>query len=185
VIAEKKMNIKLGSIVTMFLIFAFGRLEIVCAQQSPLKETPCKQSAKEILSEIETVYNLFPVPDKILVAGEVYVSQLLTNEKTLSLSQSLAMVGGFSRTARRSVYLLRQATNGEARTVLEIDFREIKAGRTKDLLLENGDVVFVPRRCSNGKIVPFTDAPIKPLRLIDAPIRFPNVPFAQERPKDN
>ncbi len=178
------MNIKLSLIVTIFLIFAFGWLEIVCAQQSSLKEKPCQQSAKEILSEIETVYDLSPAPDKVLVAGEVFRSQLIASEKPLSLTQALAIVGGFSRVARLSVYLLRQATNGEVRTVLEIDLREIKAGRTKDLLLEDGDVVFVPRRYSTGKTVPFKDAPIKPLRLIDAPIHFPNAPFAQERPKD-
>jgi len=179
------MDIKISSILTIFLILAFGRLELGYAQQSPPQETPCQQSAKEILSEIETVYDLFPASDKVLVAGEVYASQLLTSEKPLSLSQALATVGGFSRVARRSVYLLRQNTDGEARTVLEIDFREIKTGRTNDLLLENGDVVFVPRRCSNGKTVPFTDAPIKPLRLVDAPIHFRNAPFAQERPKDD
>lgn len=178
------MNIKLGSIVTIFLIFAFGRLEIVCAQQSLPKEKHCQQSAKEILSEIDTVYDLFPASDKVLVAGEVYAPQLLASKKPLSLTQALAMVGGFSRTAGRSVYLLRQATDGEGQTVLKIDFKEIKTGRTKDLLLENGDVVFVPKRCSNRKTMPFTDAPIKPLRLIDAPIRFPNAPFGRKRPKD-
>ncbi len=175
------MNIKLGLIVTIFLVFVFGRLGIVHAQQSPPKETPCQQSAKEILSEIETLYELSSASDKVLVAGEVYESQILANEKQLSLTQALAVVGGLSRTARRSIYLLRQGADSEARTVLEIDLREIKMGRIKDLLLENGDVVFVPRRCSSGKTVPFTDTPIKPLRLVDAPIRFPNVPFTQER----
>jgi hypothetical protein len=61
------MNIKLSSIVTIFLIFAFGWLSIVHAQQSSQKETSCPQTAKEILSEIDTVYNLAPAPDKVLV----------------------------------------------------------------------------------------------------------------------
>lgn len=178
------MNIKPGLIATIFFVFAFGRLEIVYAQQSSPKETLCQQSAKEILSEIETLYELFPASDKVLVAGEVYAAQLLANGKQLSLTQALATVGGLSRNARRSIYLLRQTADSEEQTVLEIDLREIKTGRTKDLLLENGDVVFVPRRCPNGKIVPFTDTPIKPLRLIDAPIRFHKVPFAENHPKD-
>ena len=149
------MNIKLGLIATIFLIFAFGRLEIVYAQQSPSKKTPCQQSAKEILSEIETLYDLFPTSDKVLVAGEVYRPQLLTFEKPLSLTQALAIVGGFSRNANLSVYLLRQAPDGEAQAMLEIDLREIKMRRTKDLLLEKGDVVFVPRRYSHREIMPF------------------------------
>ena len=139
----------------MFLIFAFGRLEIVCAQQSPPKETPCQQSAIEILSEIDAVYDLSATFDKVLVAGEVYAPQLLANEKQLSLTQALAIVGGFSRTAHRSVYLLRQPTDGEAQTLLEFDLKEIKMGRIKDPLLKNGDVVFVPRRCSHRKTMPF------------------------------
>jgi len=185
VIAEKKMDIKLGSILTMFLIFSFGRLEIIYAQQSSPKEICCQQSAEEILSEIDTVYDLSPASDKVLVAGEVYAPQLLASEKNLSLTQALAMVGGFSKFARLSVYLLRQAIDGEARTVMEIDLRQIKTGQTKDILLENGDVVFVPRRCANGKPVPLTNTPKKVLPLVDAMIRLPNAPFAQERPEDN
>ncbi len=184
VVMEKKMNIKLGSIVTIFLIFVFGWLGVVQAQQSSPKATPCQQLAKEILSEIDIVYDLSLASDKVLVAGEVYESQLLANEKQLSLTQSLAIVGGLSRNARRSVYLLRQIVDGEARTVLEIDLREIKMGRTKDLLLKNGDVVFVPRRCSNGKIVPFTDNPDKTTGLIDTPVRLYEVSFPEKRPKD-
>lgn len=156
------MNIKLSSIAaTIFLVFAFGWLETICAQQPPPKETSCQQSAKEIFSKMETLYNLSPAPDKILVVGEVYAQQFLANEKSLSLTQALAKVGGFSRNAGRSVYLLRLVTDGEESTVLKIGFREIKKGGAKDLLLENGDVVFVPRRCANRKTAPFTYTPIR------------------------
>ncbi len=178
------MNIKLCSIVMISLIFVFGRLEIAYAQQSLPKGICCEQSAEEILSEIDSVYDLSPAPDKVLVAGEVYAPQLLANEKKLSLTQALAMVGGFSKIARLSVYLLRQAIDGEARTVMEIDLRQIKTGQTKDILLENGDVVFVPRRCINGKPAPLTDTPKKVLPLVNATIHFPNAPFGQERRKD-
>ena len=179
------MNSKLALITAIvFLAFAFGRLETVYAQESLPKEVSCQQSAQEILSEINAVYRLSPATEKVLIAGEVLQSQLITTEKPLSLTEALAMVGGVTRYARRSVYVLERVSESESKIRLEIDLREIYKGRAADPKVEKGDVVYVPRRCSAGKTLPFTDAPIKPLRLIDAPIRFPNVPFAQERPKD-
>jgi hypothetical protein len=165
-------------------VIVLGESEIY-AQTSLTKSTPCHQSAKEILSEISTVYDLSPASDKVLIAGEVRGSLFLAREKPYWLTEAIAIVGGVSSIAGNSVYLLRHTADSETQTVLEVNINEIKTGRAKDHLLENGDVVFVPKRCSSGKAMPFTDAPKKIFRLKAAPIPVPNTLFSQKRSKGN
>jgi len=71
--------------------------------------------------------------------------------------------------------LIRQSAEDKTKIKLEIDLREIKQGRAKDVWLEKGDVVFVSRGCVDGKLLP----PLKPVyrRIpsgVDYPINIPN-----------
>ncbi|MEJ7700875.1 MAG: hypothetical protein WKF71_14685 [Pyrinomonadaceae bacterium] len=97
------------------------------------------------------------------------------HQNWLSLTQTLATIGGVLKTANHPLYLIRQSAEDKTKIKLEIDLREIKQGRAKDVWLEKGDVVFVSRGCVDGKLLP----PLKPVyrRMppgVDYPISIPN-----------
>ena len=156
----------------------------VHAQESLTKDKSCQPSAEEILSVIKSVYNLSPLPEGVLIAGEVWtghirgtkeVLSLPQTSEWLSLTQTLATIGGVLKTANHTLYLIRQSAEDKTKIKLEIDLREIKQGRAKDVWLEKGDVVFVSRGCVDGKLLP----PLKPVyrRMppgVDYPINIPN-----------
>jgi hypothetical protein len=98
----------------------------------------------------------------VLIAGEVWtghirgtkeVLSLPQTSEWLSLTQTLATIGGVLKTANHTLYLIRQSAEDKTKIKLEIDLREIKQGRAKDVWLEKGDVVFVSRGCVDGKLL--------------------------------
>ncbi len=149
--------------VLLTILVFLGRGEVY-AQTSLAKENPCQPSAEEILSVIKFVYKWSPSPKKVLITGEVRtIGYLHIPEEPLSLIQVVAMIGGVLKTARGPVYLIRQSSEDKTKSKLEIDLIGIKQGREKDVILEKGDVIFVPRGCVDGKLLPppGTDFPIR------------------------
>lgn len=138
------------------------------AQNSLSKANSCQPSAEEILSVIKSAYGLSPGSEAVLIAGEIQTLLLRIPEKRLSATRPsepftatkiLAMLGGALKTAKHPFYLIRKSGGGEAETVSEVDLREIKKGRAIDLEVKNGDVIFVPRGCVGGKLMPPAKTP--------------------------
>lgn len=162
----------LGILFTILILL--GKVEVYSQTFLP-KENSCQPSAEEILSVIKNAYNLSPVSDGVLIAGEIRTGHILTSKVELSLFQAIAIVGGVLKTAKQPVYLIRQAADDKTKIRLEIDLRDIKQGRAKDRMLEKGDTVFVLRGCVDGKLLP----PKGPIYLrrpagTDYPINTPN-----------
>lgn len=161
-------------VISVLLAIGFNGQVEIRAQKSSVKENSCQQSAEEILSLIKSVYNFSPHPEKVLVAGEFKITNHVElPENPLTLTQVIAMFGGVLKTSNGSVYLIREFGGNNAKTKLEINLNDIKQGRVKDVFLEKGDVVFAPRVCSDGKILPPTKKPItlpftnEPIRVLD------------------
>jgi len=62
-----------------------------------------------------------------------------------TLLEVLSKAGGLSKTAGKDVLIVRPAAGG-GNSILRIDLRKVQAGDTKDnILVENGDMMFVPK----------------------------------------
>lgn len=142
-------------IIGLFAIVIFAGTGEICAQSSAPTNTPCQPSAEEVLSLIKSAFNLSPVSDAVLVAGEVPAGgqHLRVSENLITLTQGIAMAGGILKTGSGLIYVIRGSAEGEKKTKLEISYKDIKQGRTKDLIVERGEVIFVPRGCSKGKLL--------------------------------
>ncbi len=69
------------------------------------------------------------------------------------LTEALALMGGVWKTSNGSVYLIRQSFEDETKSKLDVNLREIEQGRINDAVLQAGDVIFVARGCSDGKLL--------------------------------
>jgi hypothetical protein len=158
----------------IFLAIAFGSCMIIQAQNSSPREHSWQQSVDKILSDLGIANGLSPAAGKALVIGEVLMPQLLVlpDDRPIFLTEAIAKIGGVLITAGHRVYLIRQNSGGKA-IKREIDLREIKKGRTKDVILEKGDVVLVPRVGADGEILLPKKLSIPPPTIIDSPIPFP------------
>jgi polysaccharide export outer membrane protein len=90
-------------------------------------------------------------------AGIIYVlgdvgkagGYLVDNNDRLSLLQALSLAGGWTRTSAQSkVILIRKVPEG--REEIKLDLAHMVRGRQADIVVNNGDIVFVPS--SIGKI---------------------------------
>jgi hypothetical protein len=157
----------------LFTIIIFLGKGNVQAQLYLPEANPCDVSAEEILSVIKSVYNLSPISEEVLIAGEIRTGYLRVPKEPLSVIQAFAMVGYSLKTASFRFYLIRQ-TEGKANK-LEIDLRDIKKGRAKDVILEKGDVIFVPRGYVDGKLLqPSEPVYLRVPRGTDYPIKVPD-----------
>lgn len=148
----------------LLALIVFSSKGEVRGQESLPKDNSCQPSAEEILFLVKSTYNLVPNAEGVIVAGEVYLTTniSLKEEPNLSLqpykplwtAQLVAMVGGFSKNAEHPFYLIRESSEEKTKIKQEIDLREIKAGRAKDVQVEKGDVIFVGRGCSDGRLLP-------------------------------
>src|SRR5207245_9279673 len=97
------------------------------------------------------------VNPQMIVAVREYISQkvhvLADAEKPglvyltgpTTLLEVLSKAGGLSKTAGKDVLIVRPAAGG-GNSILRIDLRKVQAGDTKDnILVENGDMMFVPK----------------------------------------
>lgn len=152
------------------LIFFGANLDI----QGQNAANPCQPTAEDILSATNPVKNWNPSFDGILAVGELKsTGNTLSAKEPLSLTQVIAMVGGILKTAQSPIYLIRQSENG-TRNKIEIDINKIKRGQEKDINLRKGDILFVSRGCTNGKLLPATKKILPFLQLnpglVDSPI---------------
>ena len=160
--------------VLLAAIILLGNEEIQ-AQKSLPKEDYCQPSAEEILSVIKSTYNLSPTSEGVVIAGEIQTLHIREAKEPLTLTQVIASAGGVLKTASDLVYLIRLSNEDESKSKQEIKLSDIKRGLIKDVILERGDVVFMPRGCVDGKLLPPTKSPRVITTLTDSPIK--KLPF--------
>jgi polysaccharide export outer membrane protein len=88
-----------------------------------------------------------PRAEMIYVVGEVARSGgfVLTEKKSMSLLEALAMAGGMNRTAApQAAKILRRPPGGDARVEMPLDLRRIFNGKDKDVELQSEDVLYIP-----------------------------------------
>lgn len=82
-----------------------------------------------------------------LTAGELNAPGRFELRGALTLTQALAMAGGFKESAKHSQVILFRRHSGDLTEVKEVDVKKMLASRelSEDPLLRPGDTVFVPR----------------------------------------
>ena len=86
-------------------------------------------------------------PRMVYLSGEVNkpgAIELITQEQ-VSLTKALAMAGGVTHVAKPSRTMIRHINSkGQETAFAFVDMKKIMAGKAKDLILSEGDVVVVP-----------------------------------------
>lgn len=113
-------------------------------------------SSKELLSIIKSIYNLSPFNEGTLIVGEIKIGcwKYRLSDNPLLLDRALVQLGWVIKPERLPFYLIRQSSDEKAKLLLEIGLRKNKQLLSSQVILEKGYVVFVPRGCVDGKLLP-------------------------------
>lgn len=80
---------------------------------------------------------------KVFVIGEVQKPGTFAFEDNMSIIQAVSLAGGFTRSAaRNNVNITRIVEGREQKTMVKVE--DISGGRERNVLLQPGDIVFVP-----------------------------------------
>jgi polysaccharide export outer membrane protein len=86
-----------------------------------------------------------PEGDKVFVGGNVHLPGAYQTQGELSLSKAIALAGGLRPASKKSrVSIVRQEPGKTEVTEMIADIGEIEKDPSKDIRLQNNDVVFVP-----------------------------------------
>jgi polysaccharide export outer membrane protein len=125
-----------------------GRFSIAELQLKPLVAAKTPELDIEIKpNDIISV----PKADLIYVAGDVTKASVvsLTDSPTISIMEALATIGGMSRTADpRKARILRTVVGTSPREQLPVDISKIMSGKSTDVQLFAGDILFIPSSAS-------------------------------------
>ncbi|MCA9538062.1 MAG: polysaccharide biosynthesis/export family protein [Myxococcales bacterium] len=80
---------------------------------------------------------------KIFVLGEVSKPGTFIYEDRMTIVQAITLAGGLKTLAARNRLVLTRRMNGEERKFV-VPFEDISLGRAANVLLQPGDIVFVP-----------------------------------------
>ncbi|MGE5646006.1 MAG: polysaccharide biosynthesis/export family protein [Acidobacteriota bacterium] len=97
-----------------------------------------------------------PTADMIYVIGAVKRSGgfVLNEKENMTVLQALSLAEGFGPAAApRSAKILKRSPGGANRTEVPIDLRKIVAGRSADVALNAGDILFVPTSMAKSATV--------------------------------
>jgi protein involved in polysaccharide export with SLBB domain len=125
-----------------------GSLQVVGRTIEELKDELTRRYAEEVVNPEITVSVSQFAGMRIYVGGEVTQPGMKDYRGELTMVQAIIMAGGFLTTASlSSVVLIRQGPNKEPVGTL-VDVKEIlsKAKFDRDVRLEPGDILFVPRK---------------------------------------
>ena len=92
--------------------------------------------------------NSFLSKNEILVVGGVFKPQIIKpNKFPITVSQSIATVGGFSNEANIKEIQIVQCSSdfSSAANIFFINFREINDRKENDLELKGGEIIYVPK----------------------------------------
>ena len=79
---------------------------------------------------------------KVFVLGQVTKPGAFRFSERMSVVQAIALAGGFKPLAAGELVLTRMLDGREAK--FRVPFREISLGRSQNILLQPGDIIFVP-----------------------------------------
>ena len=144
------------------LVTDSGELEVPYIGRYPAVNMSCKQLARQLKIELEKEYYyqatvIIAVDAMTKSRGKVYLvgpirvpgPQDIPSDETFTLSKAILRAGGFSDEAdKRNVKVTRKGISRGADQTFTVDVGEIlQKGKTdKDLVLEPGDLVYVPER---------------------------------------
>lgn len=88
-----------------------------------------------------------PHAEMVYVVGEVKKAGgfLLTERESLSVLQAISLAEGLSPTAApQRARILRASAGNSTRTEIAVDVKKIWGGRSNDVALQSGDILFIP-----------------------------------------
>ena len=88
-----------------------------------------------------------PRSEMVYVIGDIPRSGafVLTERKSMSLLEALAMAGGMNRTAApHAAMILRKPPDGDERDEIAVDVGKILKGKEKDVQLRSEDILYIP-----------------------------------------
>lgn len=88
-----------------------------------------------------------PTAEKVYVVGEVLNTGgiPLLERKSISIAEAITIAGGLNRTASaQNAKILRPTGNGDERTEIPVDVRNVLAGKATDQSLNANDILFIP-----------------------------------------
>ena len=80
---------------------------------------------------------------KVFVLGEVRKPGTFRYEDKMTIVQAITLAGGLKTLAAKDRLILTRVIQGEEKK-FEVPFKEISQGRTSNVFLQPGDIVFVP-----------------------------------------
>ncbi len=97
-----------------------------------------------------------PVSGKVYVGGDVKgPGGFPLRGKRVTVSQAIAMAGGLGEKANGSGTKIFRYGQGDERKVLSVDVDAVQKGETKDVYLEENDIVIVPRSGMKAFLIEF------------------------------
>jgi polysaccharide export outer membrane protein len=131
-----------------------GRVPFPLVGSVPAVGLTTTQFAKQLHDLLEKDYLVNPqvlvavsqyLSKKVHVLGDAEKPGLVYLTGPTTLLEVLSKAGGLSKTAGKDVLIVRPLETG-GNSILRIDLRRVQAGDTKDnILVENGDMMFVPK----------------------------------------
>ena len=151
-----------GSRVTIQRLLTNGSIPLPAAKPDPTgKFSVAEVNLRSVMDNTHPEENILikpndvisvPRADLIYVVGDVRKSGgfPLNEHETISVLQALSLSEGMNSTAAPSTArILRQQKSVEGRTEIPVDLKQILTGKTPDLALQAGDILFIPS--STGK----------------------------------
>lgn len=121
------------------LILAYG----VMGQTSPPEQIPCYEDPFALIKNADIKID----KQAILVIGEIKKNGRLTYIPDLYMTKAIALFGGITPNTSGFVRIFR------GKEILNSNINLIKKGLEKDVLLEKGDIVYLPVRCSKKQFL--------------------------------
>ncbi|HBC86887.1 MAG TPA: hypothetical protein DCZ94_08035 [Lentisphaeria bacterium] len=120
--------------------------------------------------------------DAIIVLGEVALPQIIPHNRDISIVEAISRCGGFTEKGMKSeVIIIKASPDSEVKCVkVDLEALLLGTGKDKNILLEGGDIVFVPEHGLSeyaryaGYLITFADLVLKAYNVRDQ-IRFPKL----------
>jgi polysaccharide export outer membrane protein len=138
-----------------------GRFSVAELQLKPLVQA--KTPEKDI--EIEP-YDIISVPraELVYIAGDVTKAGVLplTENPTMTIMEALASTGGVTRTSDpKKARILRNVAGTSKRDQVPVDISSIMKGKSEDVQLVAGDILFIPGSASKRATIRAIEAAIQ------------------------
>lgn len=150
-----------GDVITITRRDMWGRLPLSATKEGP-GFSVSEIKTRELLRGNNVAGNLVimphdvisvPAAEMVYVVGEVQRAGgfPLKDKESVSVLQALSLAGGLGPTAAQDkAKILRQWDGETARAEIPVNLKKVLAGRTSDVPLQAGDILFVPNSASKA-----------------------------------